>query len=62
MRKIMDLLIRVLGSMLSIQGINWILGMMGMSLYVGINGYTLAVSAVLGFPGILGLYFISYVM
>lgn len=62
MRKVMDLLIRVLGSVLSIQGINWILGFMGISIYVGINGYTLVVAAILGLPGILGLYLISYVM
>lgn len=62
MRKILDLLIRILGSMLAIHFINVVLFKLGMECFVGLNGYTLAVSAVFGLPGILGLYVIFYLM
>jgi hypothetical protein len=62
MRHFLDLVIRVLASMLSIEGINCVLKALGVAIYVGINGYTVALSAVLGLPGVLGLYVIGYLM
>lgn len=62
LRKLLDLGIRVTASMLSIHGINFILSLLNIGIFVGINGYTLAVSAFLGLPGILGIYAISYLM
>lgn len=62
LRKLLDLGIRVTASMLSIHGINCILSFLNIAIFVGVNGYTLAVAALLGLPGILGIYAISYLM
>lgn len=62
MRKVLDLVIRIMGSMLAIHFINLVLLKLGMECYVGLNGYTLAMAAVFGLPGILGLYVIFYLL
>lgn len=60
MKSIFRMIFRIIVCMVTIQGINMILGNMNIEIFVGMNGYTLVLSAILGLPGILGLYIIGY--
>ena len=60
MKKILDLMIRTFGSLLVIHVANMMLLANDITCYIGINGYTLAVSAFFGLPGIAGLYALAY--
>ena len=60
MEKIINVIFRVAGCILSIHVINKILQAAGFTLLVGINGYTAILALVLGIPGILGLYLLLY--
>ncbi len=62
MREFVNLLIRLCGGIAAIQGLNMILKSLGIAIYVGINGYTVVLSAILGLPGILGLYVVGYLL
>ena len=60
MIRILNVCIRMTGCILAIHGINLILACLGMQLFVGINGITVVLAAILGLPGILGLYAVAY--
>ncbi len=62
MREFVNLFIRLCGGIAAIQGLNMILKYLGIAIYVGINGYTIVLSAILGLPGILGLYVVGYLL
>ena len=62
MKRLFLFFLRVIICVLSIHGINYILQGMGEALYVGINGYTVVLGAILGLPGIIGLYVLIYLL
>lgn len=62
MKRLFLFFFRIIICVLSIHGMNFILQEMGEVLYVGINGYTVVLSAILGLPGIIGLYVLMYLL
>lgn len=62
MKHLLDLVIRMGACLLLIHAINYVLVSQQMEVLVGINWATLLVSGILGFPGILGIYIIYYLI
>ena len=62
MKHLLDLVIRMGACLLLIHVINSVLVSQQMEGLVGMNWATLLVSGILGFPGILGIYIIYYLI
>ena len=62
MGKVINVIFRIVTCVLGIHIINLVLQSLQIALLVGINGYTVVLAAILGLPGILGLYVLLYLM